>query len=98
MRGKMDPDYFQEKKEISLEALAFAVENVDKASAVIQAMKHNLPDLVSPTEVHDWLQSAAGQLISARRDFEKARWASVETDLEFNDWLRKAGHIDLVIE
>ena len=43
------------------------------------------------------VRMAKAQLDGVRYSFEKVRWASAETPLEFNDWLRQHGHAELVI-
>ncbi|WP_373988193.1 hypothetical protein [Duganella sp. BuS-21] len=47
--------------------------------------------------IHEQVRVAKARLDNARRDFEKVRWSSSETDLDFNEWLTKHGHSDLVI-
>lgn len=97
MRGKMDKGYFIEKQTFAVEAVAVAIERANFAVAAIQTANYDLPNLVNPNEVHDQLKSAVERLTSARRDFEKARWASVETNLEFDGWLREVGCAELHI-
>lgn len=97
MRGKMDKSYFLEKQAFAVEAVEAAIERGNTAIAAIQTVNYDLPNLVNSNEVHDQLKSAVERLNSARRDFEKARWASVETNLEFENWLSEAGCADLLI-
>jgi hypothetical protein len=97
MVGRMDNGYFAEKQERSGEWIKFALSRAEEASASIQAMRYGLPDVVAPKHVHEQLLGAKVELDSARREFEKARWANALVDMEFNDWLVKEGHADLVI-
>lgn len=96
MTGKMDKDYFDQKKEYATDGLVnvgkIAMDVVD----LIRSFNYEMPDLVEPNAIHDQLQLAKSLLDNARRDFEKVRWASAKTELEFNDWLISNGHTDLV--
>jgi len=95
MTSRMDESYFEEKKELAGGALKLAIEQASDAADVIAAATYALPDLTSPARVHELLRAAQLGLDAARRDFEKARWASSKTGLEFTDWLLKEGHADL---
>lgn len=97
MSGKMDESYFEEKKELSLNSIQASEQLVSEARGLIAAMSYTLPNLMSPAEVHDLLKTAANQLTGVRRDFEKARWASTKTSVEFEAWLRQSGHGDIAL-
>mgnify|MGYP001601888662 FL=1 len=95
MAGQMDERYFEEKKGLAMEAIVAVAEQLSDATALIKAMRYEMSDLVAPNEVHELLKVAARALDGARRDFEKARWAAVRTDLSFEHWLSAYGHQDL---
>ena len=97
MRGKMEKSYFLEKQAFAEEALEAAIERAKFARAAIQTANYDLPNLVNSSEVHDQIKSAVERLNSARRDFEKARWAAAETELEFENWLSEVGCAELRI-
>lgn len=98
MSGRMEESYFDEKKQYALGAIKDAVSNFEVASGLISAIRYEMPDLTSPDRIHENLKLVAAKCWSARRDFEKARWASVITNLEFEEWLIKQGHADLVVK
>ena len=56
-----------------------------------------MPNIFDATKVHEHIRVAKAQLDDVRRNFEKVRWGSVSTDMEFNEWLIKNGHSDLVL-
>ena len=95
MRGKMDKGYFLEKQTFAVDAVTAAIERANFAVTAIQTENYDFPNLVNSVEVHEQLKSAVARLNSARRDFEKARWASAETNLEFDDWLSEVGCAEL---
>lgn len=97
MRGRMDERYFDEKKGLAADAIRSAIRKASEAASAIDASRYALPDLAAPSQVHELLRDAQLALNAARRDFEKSRWAAANTDLEFDDWLRKLGHLDLVL-
>lgn len=55
-----------------------------------------MPNIVDPARVHEHLRVAKAQLDGVRMNFEKVRWASANTDLDFDAWLRANGCADLV--
>lgn len=93
----MNESYFDEKKQFAVEYSQSAITRISDAVVAIEASRYGLPDLTAPSQVHELLRAAQGELNAARRDFEKSRWASAATELEFDDWLRKSGHDDLVL-
>jgi len=93
----MDERYFEEKKGLAAEAIRSAIEKASEAATAVAASRYALPDLTAPSQVHELLRDAQLELSAARRDFEKSRWAFASTALEFDDWLRKFGHDDLVL-
>jgi mRNA degradation ribonuclease J1/J2 len=95
MAGQMDESYFEEKKQLAKDAVASAVQTADEARALIAATSYSMSDLVDPRQIHQLLQTAAVALHSARRDYEKARWAAARTQLEFEPWLDAQGQSDL---
>ena len=97
MLGRMDKDYFEGKKELALEAILDSVAHARDAGRMIDAARYELPNLTDPSAIHESLKQAQFCLVSARRDFEKTRWATALTELEFEDWLRSQGHADLCI-
>lgn len=98
MSGRMEESYFDEKKQFALDAIKEAVSKFEVAAGLISAIRYEMPDLANPDQIHETLKSATAKCWSARRDFEKARWAATLTSLEFEDWLVKQGHADLVVK
>lgn len=95
MPGRMDEGYFDEKKEFALDSILDAVAHARDAGRMIDAARYELPNLTDPSAVHQQLILAQSRLVSARRDFEKSRWAAALTELEFEDWLSDQGYIEL---
>jgi hypothetical protein len=93
----MDEGYFDEKKGLALDSIRAAITQANDAALSVKASRYALPDLTSAEHVHELLKSAALRLTVARRDFEKARWATANTDVEFEDWLRQHGCVELVL-
>lgn len=50
---------------------------------MVEAARYKMPNLTDTSAIHDVARSAQIHLGSARRDFEKTRWADVITELEF---------------
>lgn len=98
MSGRMQKDYFEEKKDLALESLDDAITQAGIAKQLIASARYEMPNLTDPSQIHESIRSAQFQLRSARRDFEKTRWADAQTSLNFDDWLRQHGHSDLVID
>lgn len=96
---KMEEGYFDEKRSLALEHVVGAANDLNEAKAFIAALGYDRPMLADPAKVHDALRGVVGAVRSARRDYEKARWAA--SDLEpaesFDDWLSKHGHDDLIL-
>ena len=93
----MDKKYFVEKTDLALEFIFNSVTHARDASRMIDASSYELPNLTDPGVIHETLKIAQSHIISARRNFEKSRWAAAHTELEFEDWLRANGHDDLCI-
>ena len=88
MPNKMDESYFDEKKGLACEALEHAIEEARASLDLMRAARYTMPDLVNAENIHEMLRQAEVKIRSARRDFEKSRWAAASTQLEFNDWLK----------
>lgn len=97
MRGKMDEDYFDEKKKLAQEGIQDAKGRLDEVKGLIAATSYNLTNLVNPSKIHEDIAVIKAILDNSRRDFEKARWASAETDISFEEWLAIQGHGDLCL-
>lgn len=97
MAGKMERHYFEEKKEMAIEGVQHANRSSAEVLGLLSSWSYDVPNIIDASAVHEQIRVAKAQLDGVRRNFEKVRWASVETDLEFNDWLLKHGHADLVI-
>jgi hypothetical protein len=95
MPQQMDEGYFEEKRAVAGQSLAAAVNQIEATAALIESMRCSMPDLIDSEKVHNNLQYASTLLDNARRDFEKARWASAKTELEFEDWLNACKGSDL---
>ncbi len=95
MPGQMPPSYFEEKRELSTQSLELVVENAESAIRLLNSLNYTIRDLVSPTQVHDLLIAAAGNLKAARVNYEKARWAAARSNLEFDAWLVNEGQSEL---
>jgi hypothetical protein len=91
----MDERYFEEKKDLAIEAIAAVIQLLGDTTALVKATRYGMTDLVTPDQVHEQLDRAAKRLDGARRDFEKSRWAAARTDLDFEQWLSAHGHQDL---
>lgn len=97
MTGRMEKEYFDEKKGFALEAIEHAIAHATTAKKLIESTRYELPNLTDPEQIHESIRAAQSRLRSARYDFEKTRWADAPTSLSFDDWLREHGHSDLVI-
>lgn len=94
---KIEISYFEEKKELTLDGIKHAQDIATKIIWLLNAWSYELPDTLDATNIHEHIKMAKAQLDGARRNFEKARWASASTNMEFNEWLIKNGHSDLVL-
>jgi hypothetical protein len=92
----MDEGYFDEKMGLALEAIDDAVDRLQKARALINAKKYNMPDLVVADATHDLLKSVVSSVRLTRYNYEKARWAGARTSQEFDDWLQSSPNKDLM--
>jgi hypothetical protein len=93
--AQMDEGYFEEKRSLSSQSLTAAVDQIESAAALVESMRYSMPDLIDAGKVHDTLKYASVLLDGARRDFEKARWASAKTEVEFDAWLLSSQGHDL---
>lgn len=96
-KGKMDWSYFEEKKKLTLEGIKCAQSTAEEVIGLLSSWSYEVPNIFDAAEVHERIQAAKLQLDGVRRDFEKVRWASANTSLEFNEWLIENGHRDLVL-
>lgn len=94
--GKMERDYFDEKKQLSLEGIRHAQDTAGEVTGLLSAWSYDVPNIFDASEVHEYIRVAKAQLDGVRRNFEKVRWASANTNLEFHEWLIENGHSDLV--
>jgi hypothetical protein len=95
MSGQMDESYYEEKKALSEQSLKAAIQQIESAAGLIESSRYSMPALIDANQVHDTLKYAAVLIESARRDFEKAKWASAKTNQEFDEWLRASGASEL---
>ena len=96
-RGKMDRSYFEEKKELSLDGIQQAQDTANEVVGLLSSWSYDLPNVVNSAEVHEYIRVAKAQLDGVRRDFEKVRWASANTELDFDGWLVENGQSDLIL-
>ena len=94
--GKMDRSYFDEKKQLTLEGIRQVQAKAGEVTGLLSSWSYDVPNIFEAGEVHESIRAAKAQLDGVRRNFEKARWASVNTDLKFDEWLLENGHSDLV--
>lgn len=97
MSRKMDRSYFDEKKGLAQEGLNSVNAITTELTSLLRSWSYEVPNIIAPNEIHEHIRVAKARLDNVRRDFEKVRWSSAETDLDFNEWLVKYGHTDLVI-
>lgn len=96
-RGKMDRSYFEEKKQLSLDGIQQAQDTANEVVGLLSSWSYDLPNVVNSAEVHEYIRVAKAQLDGVRRDFEKFRWASANTELDFDGWLVENGQSDLIL-
>jgi len=96
--AKMEEGYFDEKRGLALEHVDGAANDLAEAKASISALGYNSPTLVDAGKVHDAFRGVTSAVRSARRDYEKARWAAADLNppISFEEWLTKHGHDDLL--
>ena len=94
--GKMDRGYFEEKKQLSLDGIRHAQETAGEVTGLLSSWSYDVPNIIDASQVHEYIRAAKAKLDGVRRNFEKVRWASANTSLEFNEWLVEHGHPDLV--
>lgn len=95
-KGKMERNYFDEKKKLSLDGIRHAQDTAEEVTGLLSSWSYEVPNIFNASEVHEYIRAAKAQLDGVRRNFEKVRWASANTDLEFDEWLTENGHSDLV--
>lgn len=91
----MDESYYNGKKTLTLDDIRDAISQTQEAIRLIECDRYSMPDLNSSVQIHQLLDISARCLTSARRNFEKARWASANTSLDFKEWLEKNGYSEL---
>lgn len=96
-KGKMERSYFEEKKQLSLDGIQEAQNTANEVVGLLSSWSYDLPNILNAAEVHEYIRATKAQLDDVRRNFEKVRWASANTDLGFDEWLIENGHADLVI-
>lgn len=92
----MDRHYFENKKQLALEGIQKAQDTAGCATDLLSSWSYDVPNIFDASEVHECIRAAKAQLDDVRWNFEKIRWTSTNTDCEFNEWLIKEGHPDLV--
>ncbi len=93
--GKMERSYFDGKKQLTLEGIRQAQDKVGEVTGLLSSWSYDVPNIFYSAEVHESIGEAKALLDGVRRNFEKVRWASANTDLEFHEWLVENGHWDL---
>ena len=96
-KGKMERSYFEEKKQLSIDGIQEAQNTANDVVGLLSSWSYELPNIINAAEVHNYVRVAKAQLDNVRRNFEKVRWASANTDLDFDEWLVKNGNADLVL-
>jgi hypothetical protein len=94
--GKMDRSYFDEKKQYAIDGIDLANRTTSLVVGMLSSWNYDVPNIIDPSAVHEHLQVAKSQLDGVRINFEKVRWASANTDVDFDAWLRANGCADLV--
>lgn len=94
--GKMERSYFEEKKQLTLEGIRRAQGTSAEVIGLLSSWSYDVPNIIDASEVHEYIRAAKAQLDNTRRNFEKVRWASANTDLDFDQWLIEHGNSDLV--
>jgi len=98
MSNKMDEGYFDEKKEFARKSLGQAVSEINDSIALIKSMEYTNSGMIDSSTVHESLEFAELLVRNARRDYEKASWASANTQLEFNEWLQERNLRELIVD
>ena len=96
MPRQMDRGYFDEKKQLALDGIEIAHRTASEVTGVLSSWNYEVPNIVDPSIVHDYIRVAKNQLDGARYNFEKVRWSSADTKLEFDEWLAQNGCSDLI--
>nr|WP_181726199.1 hypothetical protein [Polaromonas sp.]QJS06514.1 hypothetical protein [Polaromonas sp.] len=98
MQNTMDERYYNEKKNLaidSLQNLQKSGNQIDEALKLIKSEIYSAPNPSNQTQIHEILKDSANKLNSARRNFEKSRWAAANTDIDFKEWLIQNGYPEL---
>lgn len=94
--GKMEPDYFEEKKDLAIAGFHEAQLRIGETTGLVSSLNYDVPNIINAAGFHEEVLVIKSILDNVRRDFEKARWAATDNNLEFDAWLIKNGHQDLV--
>ena len=95
MQNQMNEPYCDEKKNLALASIRDAVSRAEEARCLIENISYSMPHLVNAAQIHELLDLSVRGLTSARRNFEKIRWVSANSGLEFKEWLNNNGYPDL---
>lgn len=77
---------------VSLKESLNAVESVLRK---VECWQYSVPMIFDADALHQKLEDAERAIRNARRDFEKVRWASSGSELEFEEWLSQGPYSDL---
>ncbi len=75
---------------------ALGAELSPEVTGLLSSWSYDVPNIIDASQVHEYIRAAKAKLDGVLRNFEKVRWASANTSLEFNEWLVEHGHPDLV--
>ena len=95
MQNQMNEPYYDEKKNLALASIRDAVIRTEEARCLIENISYSMPHLINSAQIHEFLDLSIRDLISARRNFEKTRWACANSGLEFKEWLNNNGYSEL---
>jgi len=85
---KMDVGYFEEKQRSAFTMGEEALYHTRLAMNLIGNGTYESFGAIDDDTVHDTLRAAASEILACRRYFELALWASSDTKMEFEAWLR----------
>jgi len=97
MSKKMSKTYFKEKQVRSFKLVQLAVQDLNESEALINQMQYESSDQSDFSKVHELIKQAIHSLQYARRDFEKALWASSDTSDTFVEWLKNRNLDELIL-
>ncbi len=95
-KGRIEQSYFDEKKELAMTATTYVKGELERALELLNTLAYRSAGDLDAFQVHDCIKSAASHLVNIRVNFEKARWAAADTELEFEQWLIKHNNADLI--